>query len=423
MRRWRLMIRKWRNSEGATTVMACARYLPYVMCLLFLKVYVMLLLVHYHHAPSSSSSTSDDYQDDPIDQSPSVTTSSTSTTTEEPGWHERQEVLARLNNTIIQPSGTNRTPDTIWLFFNRIPRTGGQTLVTLIKSLGKDLDYNHQEHVYRTPWQRLLTVDEQRNLATWFEYNYWPKSYDRFSLHVNFTKHRSKYVNLRPAYVTLVRDPVDKFISYYRFKRVDNERVKLEMAGRERQTPGSGRVWYWRKVEACILEGDPECSLTPETDDFTSAIPFLCGQHPQCLKLGDRWALQMAKYQAEYEYAVVGLTEEWNTTLAVLEHYLPMFFRGARQRYWSQEFEDNHMVNKNMKKYKEVREEVTKLLKEKLALEYELYEFLRQRLHQQYLYIEPLDRGPTTSLPTQSEGIPPMGILDKLSIELMPRNT
>lgn len=76
-----------------------------------------------------------------------------------------------------------------------------------------------------------------------------------------------------------------------------------------------------------------------------------------------------------------------------------------------------------MKKYKKVREEVTKLLKEKLALEYELYEFLRQRLHRQYLHIEPLANGPTTSLPTQSSEIPPMGMLDRLSIELMPRNT
>lgn len=62
----------------------------------------------------------------------------------------------------------------------------------------------------------------------------------------------SKYVNLRPAYVTLVRDPVEKFISYYRFKRVDHERVKLEMAGRERHTPGSGKevvhAWKYRQA-------------------------------------------------------------------------------------------------------------------------------------------------------------------------------
>lgn len=71
-----------------------------------------------------------------------------------------------------------------------------------------------------------------------------------------------------------------------------------------------------------------KCSAVDFCKDFVIFITYR--------KLGDKWALQMAKYQAEYEYAVVGLKEDWNTTLAVLEHYLPMFFRGARQRYWSQ---------------------------------------------------------------------------------------
>ena len=51
--------------------------------------------------------------------------------------------------------------------------------------------------------------------------------------------------------------------------------------------------------------------------------------------MSDRWALQRAKYMTEYEYAVVGILEGWNATLAVLEHYLPAFFQGASQRYWS----------------------------------------------------------------------------------------
>ena len=45
----------------------------------------------------------------------------------------------------------------------------------------------------------------------------------------------------------------------------------------------TGRRWYWKKLENCILDNDPECALVPGTDDFTSAIPFFCGQNPQCL--------------------------------------------------------------------------------------------------------------------------------------------
>ncbi|KAK8731292.1 hypothetical protein OTU49_007526, partial [Cherax quadricarinatus] len=340
------------------------------------------------------------------------------TTTEEPGWQEKQEVLARLNDTVIEPSATNRTPNTIWLFFNRIPRTGGQTLVSLLKSLSENLDYQHQEHVYRTPWQRLMTNEEQKNLATWFEYNFWPKSYDRFSLFINFTKHRSQYVKMRPAYITLVRDPVDKYISHFRFKRVSQERVKLEMAVKERENPGSGRTWYWKKLEQCVLEDDPECDLQPGSHDFISAIPFFCGQHQQCLKLGDKWALQRAKYHAEYEYSVVGLMEHWNTTLGVLEHYLPLFFQGARQRYWSPEFEEQRQVNRNPKKYPQVAERVLKALRQRLGLEYDLYEFLRQRLHLQHQQLLHTLTASTTRLPTRSTDVPRWGILDRMDIEM-----
>ncbi|KAG7170194.1 Heparan sulfate 2-O-sulfotransferase pipe-like 3 [Homarus americanus] len=391
-----------------------------------------------------------------------VRTTTPTTTTEEPGWREKQEVLLRLNDTVISPSANNRTPDTIWLFFNRIPRTGGQTLVSLMKSLSADLDYQHQEHVYRTPWQRLMSEDEQKNLATWFEYNFWPKSYDRFSLYINFTQHRSQYVTLRPAYITVVRDPVEKYISYFRFKRVDHERVKLEMAVKEKQRPGSGewrggrkwkgrymegkvvsgrvkeedkwtgkgreegkwkgkereegRTWYWKKLEECVSGDDPECDFSPGSRSFSSAVPFFCGQYEQCLKLGDPWALQKAKYQAEYDYSVVGLAEEWNTTLAVLEEYLPMFFQGARQRYWSQEFEAERQVNKNPKKYSEVPEKIIKLLKERMGPEYELYEFLRQRLHLQYKHIASRLAAPTTAFTTTSN-VPRFAIWDRMDIE------
>ena len=36
----------------------------------------------------------------------------------------------------------------------------------------------------------------------------------------------------------------------------------------------------------------------------------------------------------EENYAVVGILEEMNKTLTVLEHYVPRFFKGALNTYW-----------------------------------------------------------------------------------------
>ncbi|XP_047502533.1 heparan sulfate 2-O-sulfotransferase 1-like [Penaeus chinensis] len=413
--------RRWRNTDNANAIIGIVRYIPYVACVISLKIYVMMLLVHKRdYAPDYA-----DYDDYAArlggERQAASRVDPTTTTTaepEDPFWDEKQRILSRLNDTVLQPSAFNRTPDTIWLFYNRIPRTAGQTVVSLLKSLSGDLDYQHQEHVYRTPWQRLMSEEEQKNLATWFEYNFWPKTYDRFSLFINFTEHRSPYVKLRPAYMTLARDPVDKFISYFRFKRVDSERVKTEMSARERQQPGTGRKWYWKKLEDCVLKEDPECEFREGSETYISAIPFLCGQHDYCLKHGNLWALQKAKFHAEYEYSVIGLVEHWNTTLAVLEHFLPSFFQGVQQRYWEAGFQDKRTVNKNPKKYKPVSETVLKILKDKMALEYELYEFLKQRLHQQFDSIADLLKLPTTKIHSRSTEKAALSSWDRMDIEL-----
>ena len=46
-------------------------------------------------------------------------------------------------------------------------------------------------------------------------------------------------------------------------------------------------------------------------------------------------ALRKAKENVEKHYAVVGVLEDLNKTLTVLEHYIPRFFKGAKDVYYS----------------------------------------------------------------------------------------
>ena len=62
---------------------------------------------------------------------------------------------------------------------------------------------------------------------------------------------------------------------------------------------------------------------------------FFCGHHVDCLPFNTEGALERAKRAVEENYAVVGVLEEMNTTLTVLEHYIPKFFEGASDVYWS----------------------------------------------------------------------------------------
>ena len=46
--------------------------------------------------------------------------------------------------------------------------------------------------------------------------------------------------------------------------------------------------------------------------------------------------MRKAKENVEKHYAVVGLLEDLNKTLTVLEHYVPRFFKGALDTYYSE---------------------------------------------------------------------------------------
>jgi len=68
-----------------------------------------------------------------------------------------------------------------------------------------------------------------------------------------------------------------------------------------------------------------------------SALYRLCNKKTICNNFrpfNTIGALQRAKKSVERHYAVVGVLEDLNSTLTVLENYIPLFFRGATQVYW-----------------------------------------------------------------------------------------
>lgn len=52
-----------------------------------------------------------------------------------------------------------------------------------------------------------------------------------------------------------------------------------------------------------------------------------------CRNVGSHWALEQAKYNLVNEYLLVGVTEELEDFVMMLEAALPRFFRGATELY------------------------------------------------------------------------------------------
>ena len=83
-------------------------------------------------------------------------------------------------------------------------------------------------------------------------------------------------------------------------------------------------------------------------------------------------------------FAVVGLLEEWDKSLKVLEHFVPRYFEGSTELFATGKVDK--VVNKNLYKPKTsalVREMIAK----NITREIEFYNYCKQRLHKQYLSI------------------------------------
>ncbi|KAG8231572.1 hypothetical protein J437_LFUL011568 [Ladona fulva] len=108
---------------------------------------------------------------------------------------------------------------------------------------------------------------------------------------------------------------------------------------------------------------------------------FFCGHSEDCTPFNTESAVQKAKWSVERHYAVVGVLEDLNTTLQVLESYVPRYFAGARQVF-RDEVSRFAQINRNPFK-PPVREEVKQIVRRNFTRETDFYEFCRQRLHRQ----------------------------------------
>ncbi|CAB3365002.1 Hypothetical predicted protein [Cloeon dipterum] len=246
------------------------------------------------------------------------------------------------------------------LFFNRVPKSGSEMLVLLISWLQSRNGFRH----YRLPGgragndRRLSTQRQEEVVSTINEIksaSTVPTSFDR---HIYFTNF-SSYGYQNPIYINLIRDPVDKMIS--RFYYADLKKRKEA-----------------QQFEECVAAGAPECRFI-NGHLYDLAIPYFCGHEANCSQLNNRDALERAKSNVEKYFKVVGVLENLNETLSVLERSLPRYFRGVQELYFN-ELQTEMKYNKNKNNPRKMKESTRRKLESSLKLEYDFYYFVKKRL-------------------------------------------
>ncbi|XP_042868262.1 uronyl 2-sulfotransferase-like [Penaeus japonicus] len=99
-------------------------------------------------------------------------------------------------------------------------------------------------------------------------------SYDRHLYYTNFTALGSE----PPVYVNIVRDPVERFISSFYYRRSQERLNRIPVQGR---TATPSPKWLNRTVEQCVLAGDHECAFRPG-DEKEMMLTYFCGHHDFC---------------------------------------------------------------------------------------------------------------------------------------------
>ncbi|XP_054711643.1 uronyl 2-sulfotransferase-like [Uloborus diversus] len=254
------------------------------------------------------------------------------------------------------------------LFYNRVPKCGSTTLYFLIRKLSS---MHHYSHINSKVYDRKnVDEEEQRRIVKRIKETPPPCSFDRHVFFINFTRFEEE----PPIYINIIREPVERIISSYFYRRMVARQNKTKIK--------PSAYWLNKKFEHCVLTPDPECTFLKGHNYSVLQLPYFCGQEPQCQYLNDPWALNKAKQNIEQYYAVVGILEQMNVTLQILETVLPQFFGGAFKIYLSLD------VHQNQNRYKEtVKEEIKALLRANLTAEYDLYHFVQQRLYRQFQFL------------------------------------
>ncbi|KAK7495797.1 hypothetical protein BaRGS_00013017 [Batillaria attramentaria] len=214
------------------------------------------------------------------------------------------------------------------------------------------------------------------NITSWQEKK--PALYHGHMAFIDYTKFG---VKRKPVYINLIRDPLDRLVSFYYFTRNgdDIRPTREKMRERTQET-----------FDECVERDGEDCDPV----NLWLQIPYFCGHISECWVPGSEWALNKAKQNVLRYYLLVGITEEMEDFIIVLETVLPRFFRGASQLYRNEsvtgltpiqlaaENQARTTCEKTSQKLQPKPETVAKIQESHIwKMENDFYEFVRDHFH------------------------------------------
>eukprot|EP00096_Caligus_rogercresseyi_P005346 TRINITY_DN2062_c0_g1_i1.p1 TRINITY_DN2062_c0_g1~~TRINITY_DN2062_c0_g1_i1.p1 ORF type:complete len:559 (-),score=52.45 TRINITY_DN2062_c0_g1_i1:143-1819(-) len=267
--------------------------------------------------------------------------------------------------------------------FNRIAKTGSQSITQLLISLKPDTGVDVK--VDLRPTESLM---EPFNFVKAFTQMvseaYAPTVFVR---HYNFVDFGLYGNDWSPIYINIVRNPIERVISWFYYQRASWNIIERMQAFPNEPLPES--KFLRKDFSTCVLDAnDNECTFIEGTSsidyvDHRNQVMAFCGHELYCADFNSQRALQKAKENVERFYPVVGVIEALNQSLTVFTDRFPSLFpRASIDLYHSSEKVKHKKITNNLKPH--IPQEIIDVLSRNFTREIEFYDFCKQRLQNQY---------------------------------------
>ena len=192
------------------------------------------------------------------------------------------------------------------LFFIRIPKCASTSFVELLRKLSTQT--SKLVFLFNPSGAFNWAQSEMSLVARQIKSRMWPGKLVLYARHFYYVDFRS--YNLDDyTYITIVRDPLTRFISSYLYYHFSSKRHIQSLLNPKHRN---------ETLQTCVEYEHDGCTHNLMTKYF-------CGHMTFC-KLGDSAALEQAKKNMRDQFAVVGIVEDMELSLRVFKAILPQYF-------------------------------------------------------------------------------------------------
>lgn len=168
------------------------------------------------------------------------------------------------------------------IFFTRCAKVGSESLLEFMEYLQDINDFEIDHSGLKKPTRRQLLPKCQAKKARYIFDQSPGTAYIEHTSWIDF----NAYNLPKPIFINLVRDPVERMISWYYYVRNSYRNALYYRIHPE--APIKPTAWFKKSFNDCVRNGDPECQYIPlsvndAVGNYKRQSLFFCGHNEDCL--------------------------------------------------------------------------------------------------------------------------------------------